>query len=240
MAHGATAKDGATFQLERFEWASPDRLEVTGAFAGVDAPRGTPVLILRGPGGVHRLSGAADAEPVDGGPWSAAFVWEQPPAPFEAAELELGGFTVPLPAPGEKADALSVHGPAIPAAETLRLQAEIVAAQEEVRAARAAHERAVEELVRAQADFESERSRRVDDAERFKHALAQVRDAGEQALASTHADVTAMRERVAGLERELGEVQAMRVELAQARTQAEKADALEARLEAVRQALDEA
>src|SRR4051794_39229687 len=47
--------DGATFQLDRFEWAAPDRLEIAGSFAGVDAPTVTPTLVVGSGDGVRRL-----------------------------------------------------------------------------------------------------------------------------------------------------------------------------------------
>src|SRR3712207_2553853 len=83
-----------TFALERFTWSAPDRLELAGTFDGLDAsPNGAPVLVLAGASGTYRLTAApgdVSGPPVNGEPWSAAFVWHEAPAAFEAAMLELG------------------------------------------------------------------------------------------------------------------------------------------------------
>ena len=45
-----------TFELKRFVWATPDRLEIDGRFVGLgDGPTGDAVLVLRGPERTHRL-----------------------------------------------------------------------------------------------------------------------------------------------------------------------------------------
>src|SRR5829696_5375366 len=86
MSHAATAgQANGTFQLERFEWAAPDRLEIAGSFAGVEPPRAAPTLLVRADDGVRRLTGATADEAGDGDPWSAAFHWSEPPVPFSAA-----------------------------------------------------------------------------------------------------------------------------------------------------------
>jgi hypothetical protein len=283
MSHAATAgQANGTFQLERFEWAAPDRLEIAGSFAGVEPPRAAPTLLVRADDGVRRLTGATADEAGDGDPWSAAFHWREPPVPFSAAELDLGGgLSVVLPAPGASAEALSIRGAASPAADTLRLQAELIAAQEETREAQAAHELALEELERARADLEAMRLRRTAEAERFKEGLAQVREAGERALATSQGELEALRARVGELEDQLAavppleerldravsdaeearrsleeataeqaalrealdrarqETEEARATLTRAQAEADQAEALQARLDAVRRALDD-
>ncbi len=102
---GRTA--GATFELERFTWETADQLAVAGTFSGLtDAPSEAPVLVVHGERATHRLVAVADRvawPPEDGEPWTAAFAWTDPPAPFTTAELELGdGRHVELPEPSAR------------------------------------------------------------------------------------------------------------------------------------------
>jgi hypothetical protein len=102
-------EDGAaaTFELERFAWETPDQLELAGRFSGLaDVRSDAPVLVVRGERETHRLSAVGEAlawPPGDGEAWSAAFAWSEPPAPFAAAELDLGdGRHLELPEPGAR------------------------------------------------------------------------------------------------------------------------------------------
>jgi chromosome segregation ATPase len=142
----------------------------------------------------------------------------------------------------------------------LNLQVALLAAQEDTREARAAHQQLLQELARARDDLEAERSDRASDAERFKQGLGQVREAGEQAVTAAEAEVGVLRRHVAELESELEGVAALRGELRSAKSQAadasrqleeakteleraqaeaEEADRLRSRLDAVRLALDD-
>jgi hypothetical protein len=235
MAREGTASNGATFQLDRFEWATPDRLEIAGSFAGIEPPSMAPTLVVAGADGERRLTATPVDSPVDGEQWTAAFLWQEPPVPFEQVELELGdGLSIALPAPGSSDAALAIRGTPAPrpAAETLRLQAALLAAQEEAREAVSAHGQVLQELARAREDLEAARSAHTADAERFKEGLAQVRDAGEEALAATEAESAALRERVRELEGELDGVAALRSRLAAADGELEQAKAETAELRA--------
>jgi hypothetical protein len=226
MAREDTASNGATFQLDRFEWAAPDRLEIAGSFAGIEPPRMAPTLVVGGADGRRRLTATPAESPVDGEQWTAAFLWQEPPVPFEEVELELGdGLSVVLPAPGSGDAALAIRGAGRPAGETLRLQAALLAAQEEAREASAARGQVLQELARAREDLEAERSAHAADAERFKQGLAQVRDAGEDALAATERELAAVRERVRELEAQLDDVAALRSRLAAAEAELDQARA---------------
>src|SRR5215213_2882743 len=226
MAREGTASNGATFQLDRFEWAAPDRLEIAGSFAGIEPPSAAPTLVVGGADGRRRLTATPVESPVGGEQWTAAFLWQEPPVPFEEVELELGdGLSVVLPAPGSGDAALAIRGAARPAAETLRLQAALLAAQEEAREASAAHAQVLQELARVREDLEAERSAHAADAERFKQGLTQVRDAGEEALAATEGELARLRERVRELEGELDDIPALRSRLATAEGELEQARA---------------
>ena len=88
-----------SFELERFEWVTPERLEVEGSWNGVRRlVRAT--LLIEVDGETRRLR----ALPGDGGSpeeWSAAFAWEGKEMPkLEGAELEVGrSIVVDLPRP---------------------------------------------------------------------------------------------------------------------------------------------
>lgn len=103
----SAATPRATFELDRFAWGAPDRLQVSGRFTGLgEVPSDPPVLVVRGPERTHRLQALPDSVSgslEDGGPWSAEFAWQEPPVAFDAATLELGPeIVVELPEPGAK------------------------------------------------------------------------------------------------------------------------------------------
>jgi hypothetical protein len=264
-----------TFDLERFEWAAPDRLELAGTFSGLDdGAAAAPTLVLHGAERTHRLP-AVEADgsgpPEDGEPWAATFAWQDAPEAFDTAELELSedvSIELPEPRAGQRpfgGQRLQVrqaaepeaeessqngngngNGPPPPAAERLRLQSELVAAQEEARELRAALERAEAELGRAREDLQAERDRQSGDAERFREGLASVQASAEEALAAEQhsADqlraeleaataarqdaqdtVDELREKLAAHEKTHEDNERLRAELELARVQAEAARA---------------
>src|SRR4051794_24327087 len=101
QAPGMAVESGATFDLDRFTWAAPDRLELSGRFAGIHDPPGDAVLVVRGLDRVQRLPAVPDTRPPDpSGRWHASFAWLEAPAAFDGATLELGeDLVVDLPAP---------------------------------------------------------------------------------------------------------------------------------------------
>ena len=248
-----SSADTRTFELERFAWGAPDRLELAGTFTGLDGPPAdSPVLVLTGPNRTHRLPAAADdvsGTPRNGRPWHAAFVWQEAPAAFETAVLQLGGeLAVDLPEPGANGSAPgNVELPIRlrPGAERLRLETELLATLEDLREAQLAVQRAEEELSRARADLEAEREGRKADAARFRKGLAQVRESAEEALAAEQRSSEQLRDDPKTAADALGakdvELADVRGELEVAGTfRAEAETAAKAEIAALQQRLDDA
>jgi hypothetical protein len=181
-----------TFDLHGLEWTAPDRIEVSGAFAGMASPLSDPpVLVVRGAEGSRRLEAAPEsvpAPPQEGQPWRAAFSWDTAPFPFETATLEFAdGTSVDLAPLGVElesaAPAAAVEEVSASATDRLHLQAELLAAEAAARDAAAEAERFRTELARAKEDLEAERARNAADAERFREGLESVERAAQAALA---------------------------------------------------------
>jgi hypothetical protein len=94
----------AIFELERFEWTAPDRLELTGVWTGLRARRFIrPTLVLETDAGRRRLLALLEHKPWsadDGAGWIAAFAWTGEPAEVESAQLNVAsGIDIELPPP---------------------------------------------------------------------------------------------------------------------------------------------
>jgi hypothetical protein len=212
-----------TFELMRFAWATPDRLEIDGRFVGLDeAPPEQPVLVLRGTEGTHRLPAVVDDDADDEAEhWHAAFTWQEPPTAFEAAELELGDeLLVELPEPSWDAEAsdlgvLDVHRRG--GGERLRLQADLLALRSELAEAEARVKRFEKALARAREDLEEERAGRAADAESFRASLAEAQSAADEAVNESLAEVETLRNRVAALAHAGVEADLLRMRMASIR-----------------------
>jgi hypothetical protein len=101
----STVETGAAiFELERFEWTAPDRLELTGVWMGLRARRFIrPTLVLDTDAGRRRLLALLEHKPWsadDGADWIAAFAWTGEPAEVLGAQLNAAsGVDIELPAP---------------------------------------------------------------------------------------------------------------------------------------------
>ena len=100
-----------TFEVERFEWAADDRLELEGRWFGLRGRRFIrPMLDVAVDGEPRRLLALMEHKPwaaLDGEEWHAAFAWTGDRRDIEA-QLAVGGdLTFELPRPG-------ASGPAAP------------------------------------------------------------------------------------------------------------------------------
>jgi hypothetical protein len=98
------ATEQIAFELERFRWAAPDRLELTGRWFGVRGLRFVrPELFVEVDGAPRRVVAVLDHKPwapQEGEDWIAAFTWRAASGEVGAAELSVGGIRVELPPPG--------------------------------------------------------------------------------------------------------------------------------------------
>jgi hypothetical protein len=98
------APDAAVFEVERFGWTAPDRLELHGRWTGIRGVRFVrPTLTLRAADGVRRALALLEHKPwaaEDGVEWVAAFPWRGEAPEFESAELAVAtDIEIALPPP---------------------------------------------------------------------------------------------------------------------------------------------
>src|SRR4051794_41738165 len=93
-----------SFELERFSWTEPDRLEVTGRWTGLEGRRlGRPALTLTIGDERRRLTALPGGHLRATGEWRALFSYDGDPAEVTGAELEVGRrLVVDLPAPRKR------------------------------------------------------------------------------------------------------------------------------------------
>jgi hypothetical protein len=99
-----TALESAVLEVERFEWTTPDRIELTGVWSGVRGRRFIrPTLVLFADGERRRLLALLEHKPWsadDGADWTAAFAWDGEPVKADRAELHVAtGIDLELPPP---------------------------------------------------------------------------------------------------------------------------------------------
>ena len=228
-----------SFELTRFAWAAPDRLDVSGVFDGLDGePAGAPALVVRGGNGEHRLAavdGSVSGDPADGEPWTAVFAWREVPDEFEDASLEFEhGLRIELPPPDAEQAPVRVpvearNGARAEPATAIGLQAALLAAEEEAREWKTAAQQAQAEVARVREDLATERQGRAADAERFREALDTFRASAEAAVAeeastreALEARLAASGERIAELEHDAAESDDLRLAAEGARGEADE------------------
>jgi hypothetical protein len=89
------------FELERFGWSEPGRLEVIGRWSGLEGRRlGRPVLTVEAAGQRRRLTALPGGQLAATGEWRATFACDDDPDAITAAVLEIGRrLVVDLPPP---------------------------------------------------------------------------------------------------------------------------------------------
>ena len=147
-----------SFELARFEWVSPERLEVEGTWNGVRRlVRAT--LVIEADGDTRRLR-ALTEDPGSPERWTAAFAWTGGEMPkLEGAELEVGrSIVVDLPRP-RTSKARGEAKPQKPIPATTRADKANEAALEQVRAEKEIEREELRgEIAQLQAEAESLRA----------------------------------------------------------------------------------
>ena len=204
---------GVAFEVERVEWPSADRLQLTGRWFGVRGRRFMrPTLDVEVDGVPRRLLAVLDHKPwavEDGEPWVAAFAWKGEPVDLAGSELAVGSdLTVELRPPGEK------RPPEPQVARRPRadlLESELATLRSEAR-------RLARELHSARAEHTAEIGRKTTELdaelERVRTERAAAERDAEHRLASMRVELDAERGRVEQLE---GSMREVRHELAIAR-----------------------
>jgi hypothetical protein len=138
----APALPSVTFEVERFEWSSDDRLEVVGRWFGLRGHRFLrPTLDVEVRGERRRMLAVLEHKPwaaEEGEEWVAAFAWTGQRAPLDDAELTVSpdlAVQLPLPDADEAAaEPLVASAERLPARRprTAVLEGELAAALAEV------------------------------------------------------------------------------------------------------------
>ena len=216
-----TAAGDISFELDRFEWASPDRLEVEGTWHGLRRRLPRATLVVEVEGTRRRLRALPEERAGSPEHWVAAFPWKGEMPKLPGAELEVGrGIVVDLPRPRRSKARGAAGAPADPLPASSRDERETVPGREE-----ADRLLAVLSAARTEAD---EAAGRATAAEAKAETLRERAEAAEAELAATDAAVLGKRAEEA--EAELDTVRA-RAEGAEAELAAADVSALRSRLE---------
>ena len=196
-----------SFELERFAWSEPGRLEVVGRWSGLEGRRlGRPVLRLEAEGRKRRLTAMPGGHlvPSDAAEWRAAFAYEGDPEQVGPVVLELGRLVVDLPAPRRRRrrpddGALEAERSRREDAEATLAErdAELVSLREEAVVALAQREEEIETLRAEAAEAGTTREGLQTELEEARKELEQVRtDLGirDQELALAREDARTARE----------------------------------------------
>ena len=224
----APAVPGVTFEVERFEWASADRLEVVGRWFGLRGHRFLrPTLDVEVRGERRRMLAVLEHKPwaaEEGEEWVAVFAWRGERAKLDDAELTVSpDLAVQLPLP-DASDEDSPVAPAASAAERLPARRPRTAVlEDELAAALAEVQRRDEELAQVR-ESHSEAARELrerarvaqDSVKRLESELKEARESLAGARAEAAQELDRLREErdaaVAGHDRAGAEADATRAE----------------------------
>jgi hypothetical protein len=190
---------GVTFEVERFEWASDDRLEVVGRWFGLRGQRFLrPTLDVEVRGERRRMLALLEHKPwaaEEGQEWVAAFAWAGERARLDDAELTVSpdvAVQLPLPDGAEPAERTVAPAPgterlparrprtAVLEEELSAALAELRAREEELARLRETHSQMTREL-RDRAREAQERARQLEtELERTREQLAAGADEAER------------------------------------------------------------
>jgi hypothetical protein len=241
------------FELERFGWTPPDRLEITGRWSGLEGRRlGRPVLTLAVGEESVRLTAHPGGHFSRSGRWSATFTYDGEPESVAGAELEIGRrLVVELPPPRQRsapaADAERGRREELEATLAER-EAEIVGLRDEAETAIGERDEQIEALRAEVAEIRAKLEAVEQDREQLRAELdargAELEAAREDAaaaqaeadasaarLAAERAAATEIREKLATareetqstIETEAQETERLRAELRAAREETERA-----------------
>ena len=239
------------FELERFRWSEPGRLEVVGRWSGLEGRRlGRPVLTVEAGGRRRRLTALPGGQLSASGEWRATFACDDAPDEITDVVLEIGRrLVVDLPPP--RARRRAAADPSLERLHEERVRreelkatlderdAELVSLREEADAALAERESEVESL-RAETErltgeltearealtaAEAERERLTGELERVNADLA-IRD--QEVTAAREEARTANVEAEERLTAERAATTEVREKLATAREEAESTITAEA------------
>jgi hypothetical protein len=200
------------FELERFAWTPPDRLEVVGRWSGLEGRRlGRPVLTLDVGDEKLRLTAHPGVHFSRSGTWSAVFSYDGTPEDVAGAELEIGRrLVIDLPPPRRRK--APVDSAALEQERTRREELEATLAERDA------------EITGLRDEAETAIGERENRIEALEAEMAEIRtrlEAAEQERELVRAELEAAR----------AEAQTARaeVEASAARLQAERAAAAEIR-----------
>jgi hypothetical protein len=170
------------FELERFGWSEPGRLEVVGRWSGLEGRRlGRPVLTVEAGGRRRRLTALPGGQLASSGEWRATFACDAAPDAITAVVLEVGRrLVVDLPPP--RARRRAAADPSLERLHEERVRREELEATLAERDAELVSLR--EEADAALAERESEAETLRAESERLSGELAAIREA----LAAAEAD----------------------------------------------------
>ena len=226
-----TARSATTsFDLERFEWTAPDRLEVAGRWFGMRGLRFMrPTLDLQADGARHRLLALLEHKPwaaEEGELWVAAFPWDGDRPKLTAVELAVGpNLAVELPVPGgtRKSNGRSRKPPKRAPARAEPSRERLV---QEARQAREERDLAFRERDAALAMRENAVSER-NAAVRAQREVLKARDAATAARDDTLGELDSVREELdaafAARSEALSQLESVRAELDSVREEIEPA-----------------
>jgi hypothetical protein len=227
------------FELVRFTFTAPGRLEVVGRWSGLEGRRlGRPVLTIEAGDLRKRLTALPGGQftPSSTGEWRAAFAYDGDPEAVTGAELEVGRRLVAeLPRPRRRRAEPATAEPAPPREAERELNAQVERLTAELEPLRAEHER----LAAEQAELydrvraaELGREELAAEVERLTNALsvreAELAAAREEAAAAGEAVERARENAEQQLAAERAKATDVRDSLATAREEAQKAIAAEA------------